>query len=349
MFYRLTRTFVAIPITKDKLLFKSDTRTFRVEGAFASMLSATILSKLDGRTSLDDLAQSIGVPAPDLRANLDTLVGAGALESSDSPLGEDTAAPGLNLVHALTTSDGQAERRIRTARIAIFGLEGIGELVAEQLAEMGFQRLCLVDPFDPRRDQALAERLDVRFPNRAFSVPESNALDRALVLEQARGSDLLISTWDRGYDSGNHWVNRASNELGVPAIFCAVGGMQSYAGPFVVPGMSACFMCSRMRAVAAADNYEEAMASEHFFDQLKRPGLRHREFFSSALSILAALIATDAYKYIVLQFQPALLGQIIEFDPLTLGLGHHVVLEHPQCPVCVQKKTSHVIIPAWQS
>jgi bacteriocin biosynthesis cyclodehydratase domain-containing protein len=113
--------------------------------------------------------------------------------------------------------------------------------------------------------------------------------------------------------------------------------------------MTACYMCSRMRAVAASENYEEAMATEHFFDQLKTPGLAHREFLATSLGVLAGILATDVYKYVVLQYQPALLGHVVEFDPMTLTLARHAVLEQPQCPVCSKKKTAHVVIPAWRS
>jgi bacteriocin biosynthesis cyclodehydratase domain-containing protein len=65
--------------------------------------------------------------------------------------------------------------------------------------------------------------------------------------------------------------------------------------------------------------------------------------------MVAAIIATDVYKYIVLQYQPALLGKVYEFDPISLSIEKHTVLEHPQCPVCAKKKRSHVIIPAWRN
>ena len=230
----------------------------------------------------------------------------------------------------------------------MFGLEGLGELVAAELAEVGFRRLLLVDPFEGR-ESAVVDTLRLRFPDTRFTVSGAETLDRASVLELARGFDLLISCWDRGYEAGNHWVNRACVELKIPAVFCHLGGIQAFAGPFVVPGMTACYMCSRMRAVAAAESATDAMATEQFFDRLKRPGLGHREFFRTSLSVLAGLLVTDAYKYVVLQYQPELLGQIVEFDPIRLTLDRHTLLEQPQCPVCAKKKTSHVIIPAWKS
>jgi bacteriocin biosynthesis cyclodehydratase domain-containing protein len=114
--------------------------------------------------------------------------------------------------------------------------------------------------------------------------------------------------------------------------------MQTFAGPFVVPGITACFMCSRMRAVAAAEDYEEAMACERFHDQFKSPDHFRREPLAPALATLASLLATEALRYLVLRQQPVLAGGIIEYDPLELTLRRHALLEHPNCPVCSEKK-----------
>jgi bacteriocin biosynthesis cyclodehydratase domain-containing protein len=105
-----------------------------------------------------------------------------------------------------------------------------------------------------------------------------------------------------------------------------------------------------MRAVAAAEDYEEAMACERFLDQLKSPRHDCREFLLPAVSIMASMLAVEVFKFIVLSQQPALLGAIAAYDPFELSLQRHVVLEQPGCPVCSKKKNySRVNIPAWQN
>jgi bacteriocin biosynthesis cyclodehydratase domain-containing protein len=349
MFYRLRHTFVAVPLDDGALLFKSDTRSFKVEGAFATVLSSQLLPRLNGHTPLDEIARTFDLPVTALQENLDALVGTGVLERSDIKFGEATPDARLNLAETLVTDPGEVTARLAKARIVVFGLEGIGELIAEQLAMLGFQRLLLVDPFGPARDRTTADHLQARFPAARIASSDASELDRHRVLELSHEADLLIACWDRGYEAGNYWVNRASVELNIPSLYCWLGGVHALAGPFVVPGMTACYMCAKMRSLATSDTFSEAMACERFFDQLKKPGFAHREFFPSSLSVLAGLLVTDAYKYIVLQYQPALLGQVIEFDPMALTLERHAVLEQPQCPVCSKKKTSHVVIPAWRS
>jgi bacteriocin biosynthesis cyclodehydratase domain-containing protein len=348
MFYRLRHTFVAVPLHGGALLFRSDTKSFKVEGAFASLLATQVLPQLNGRTAVDEIANTFKLPVAALKQNLDALVDAGVLERSDTTLPEETINPRLTLAQALAARPEEVNARLASASISIFGLEGVGELIAEQLASLGFGQLKLVDPF-AGRERAVAERLQSRFENARVTPAGESALDKERVLELGRGSDVLIACWDKGYEAGNYWVNRASIELNVPAVFCTLGGVQAFAGPFVVPGMTACYMCAKMRSLATVEEFADAMAAERFFDNLKTPGFIHREFFVSSLSILAGLLATDVYKYVVLQYQPALLGQIVEFDPMALTLERHTVLEQPQCPVCSKKKTSHVVIPAWRS
>jgi bacteriocin biosynthesis cyclodehydratase domain-containing protein len=163
-------------------------------------------------------------------------------------------------------------------------------------------------------------------------------------LESAHGFDLLVACWDQGFISGSHWVNRAAHALQVPALFCEIRGVQAFAGPFVFPGMTACFMCARMRAVAAAEDYEEAMACERFHDQFKSPDHSRREVLAPATATVASLLASEALRCLVLRQQPALAGKIIEYDPLELTLRHHALLEHPGCPVCSEKKNSRATV-----
>jgi bacteriocin biosynthesis cyclodehydratase domain-containing protein len=349
MFYRLRHTFVAVPLDDEAVLFRSDTRSFKVEGTFAALLSRQLLPHLTGRVALDDVARSVALPSAQLKEHLDALVSAGVLESSAREFQDIAIDPRLNLPQALATDPSEVARRLSTASIVIFGLDGVGEIVAEQIAMLGFERLRLADPAGAERERRTVERLQSRYPLVRFMTSPSGALDRARVLDLSRGADLLIACCDKEYEAGNHWVNRACVELNIPALFCRLGGVQAFGGPFVVPGMTACYMCAKMRSVATSESFEEAMACERFFDQRKQSGFTHREFFASSLSILAGLLATDAYKYVVLQYQPALLGQIIEFDPMGVTLERHTVLEQPQCPVCSKKKTSHVIIPAWRN
>jgi bacteriocin biosynthesis cyclodehydratase domain-containing protein len=346
MYYRLRATFVAVPLSGEALLFRSDTRSLKVEGTFAVLLAKSLLGYLDGQLAVEDTARLCQVPVDAISENLDALVGAGVFESSDSPLTPKDTDPRLNLPRVLTSGSPDLESRLSTTRVAVFGLEGVGAAAAHQLAEAGFLRFLFVDPFDGR-GRAVAEELQRRHRSIAVDVFGGDRLDRQAVKELAGAADVLLAFWDRGFEAGNHWVNRASVELTKPALFCSVAGTKAMAGPFVVPGMTPCYMCARMRAVAAEDVFEDAMACEVFFDQLKRPGLAHREFFATSLSVLAGLVATDVYKYVVLQYQPTLLGQVMEFDPMTLGLDRHTLLEHPQCPVCAKKKTTFVTIPAW--
>jgi bacteriocin biosynthesis cyclodehydratase domain-containing protein len=363
MYYRLKATAIVIPLAEDGLLLKTDTVSIRMEGGFAHALQSRILPALDGQLTVAELAKRLDLPAETLRQNFEELVGSGLFERSAEVFPSAHPNPRHNLLCALGMAEGEIERRLGAARIAVFGLERPGASVAEMLLSIGFRNLSLVDPFaattldflpdelveSMSREELLTTRLKRRYPQAKIDGSGCGKVTREATTELARQHDTLIACWDQGFSSGNHWVNRASHALGIPAIFCELRGLQVLVGPFVVPGMTACYMCSRMRAVAAADDYEEAMASERFFDELKTPRYDCGEILLPAVSTVASLLAAEVLKFIVLNQQPALLGAIAEYDPFELTLQRHVVLEQPACPVCSEKKNySRVNIPAWR-
>jgi bacteriocin biosynthesis cyclodehydratase domain-containing protein len=346
MYYRLRRVFVPVALPGSALLFRSDTRSYRVEGTFAELLASRILPLLDGRASLDQVAQIVDIPRSSLEPHLKKLADAGVMESGERPFLPADDDPRSNLVESLGVGPDEARARLAQTRLAVFGLEGLGEIVVDQLLALGFRQLLLVDPVSSAREDVVASKLGARHDVSSLRISGAQRLDRETVLDLARGSHLLIACWDKGYESGNHWANRASVELVIPALFCSLGGMHALAGPFVIPGATACYMCARMRAVAASENYEEAMAAEQFFDGVKQPSTARREFFPTSLSLLASLVATEIFKFTVLQYQPALLGTVIEFDPITLDFARHSILEQPHCPVCRKKNPSRDSSPA---
>jgi len=360
MFYRLRPTVDVIHLGEDRLLLRSDTLSIKIEGGFSKLLQRLILPALDGRLSLAELAQRLEVSPAVLRDNFENLADSGIFERSLQPF--ETASPNarLNLFRAMGMTDAELGRRFREVRIAIFGMERPGALTAEALLEAGFRNLMLLDPTPAQgeellpdelgkvvsREQLVAGRLKLRHPGSVIDISGRPNLTREGVLELACGFDLLVAAWDQGFISGNHWVNRAAQAVGVPALFSEIKGVQALAGPFVVPGLTACFMCSRMRSVATAEDFEAAMAGETYYDQFKSPDHSRREILVPACATVASLLASEALRYLVLGQQPVLAGGIVEYDPLTLTLRRHALLEHPHCPVCSEKKKPRVTTQA---
>jgi ribosomal protein S12 methylthiotransferase accessory factor len=356
MFYRLRPTVDVIQLGEDRLLLRSDTLSIKIEGGFCKLLQRLILPALDGRLALAELAQRLEVSPALLRDNFENLADSGIFERSLQPFEKAAPTARFNLLRAMGLADSEVERRFREARIAVFGMERPGALTAEALLAAGFRNLTLVDPSPAQgedflpdeleqavsREQLVSERLKSRYPGSLLPISSRPNLSREGILELARGFDLLVAGWDQGFISGNHWVNRAAHAVGVPALFCEIKGMQVLAGPFVVPGLTACFMCARMRSVATAEDFEAAMAGEEYYDQFKSPDHSRREILSPACATVASLLASEALRYLILGQQPVLAGDIVEYDPFTLTLRHHALLEHPNCPVCSEKKKPRV-------
>src|SRR5580700_10766058 len=133
MYYRLRPTADVIPLAGDSVLLRTDTVSIRMEGGFARLLQRLILPALDGRLALPDLAHRLEVPAETLRQNFEELVDSGVLEHSPEPFSPTQPDPRLNLFRALGMADEESDRRFRSARIAVFGLERPGALTAEAL------------------------------------------------------------------------------------------------------------------------------------------------------------------------------------------------------------------------
>jgi ribosomal protein S12 methylthiotransferase accessory factor len=96
-------------------------------------------------------------------------------------------------------------------------------------------------------------------------------------------------------------------------------------------------MCYRMRDVANADNFTEAMGYETFLNNQKRPMLYVRGFLPSSINYIAGIITNEITKSL-LALEITLSSRVLEFNALTLDTQMHYVLQKPDCPVCFKKK-----------
>src|SRR5579859_3026077 len=359
-FYSPASGMDAVPLADDRVLFRSDTHAIQIRGNVAHLLVDRVLPLLDGRRSWTAVAAQLpDVAVADLRAHLDTLVGAGILHCTDDPL-EDrapTLAPLLALIDTLGLPAGQALDRLARLHVVIAGLEGPGAHLAALLARCGVGRLTLVDPY-PCQPGNLAllpsvgpdaigrprqEIMAAALRQAAGDAPIALELGPAEITRErlaalATECDLLVGCFDRGFTAAQYWLNRASIETGVPAIYAEARGPLGFAGPLVLPGQTACYMCYRMRNVACAPDFTTAMAYEEFLDGQKRPVLHTRAIWPSLAPYLASLLTGEILKLLLGLQRPTLAGKVIEFNGLTLATEAHPVLQQPDCPVCQVKK-----------
>jgi ribosomal protein S12 methylthiotransferase accessory factor len=358
--YRLAPGVDVVRLPGGDLLLRSDTAAARVQDRTAGLLADRVLPLLDGRRTVHEVAAALdGVGAEGLRSSLDQLVAAGVLRGDDRPGGAAAPGPFLAFLEEIGVDRVEASARLARASVTVFGLEAHGAHLAAMLATAGVGRLLLADPFplEPgdlelmppmaggveaaragrARDQAVREALaavatgEVLTP--AAAGPERTP-SRAWVARLAAGSGLLAGCFDRGLAAANAWINEASLAAGVPAVFAELRTHVARCGPLVVPGVTACYLCWRMRGVACQDDPAEALAHEEHLHRTRRPALAARPVVPFLAPHAAATLALEAMKVLAADLSPSLAGAVVELDGLTLATRRHRVLARPGCPAC---------------
>ena len=246
--------------------------------------------------------------------------------------------------------------RLEQSRVAIIGLEGHGAELAVLLSRWGVGRLVLVDPFACRegnlslmpllgsdaigqpRQEALRAALENRGSLAEICIGPEREVTRESIAALAPECDLLVSCFDKGFSAVHHWVNQASLASGSPAMYTEVRAHVGLVGPLVLPGRTACYMCYRMRSLANADDFNQAMSYEESLNQQKLPALHQRGVLPALLPYMASILGLETLKLLLSLAQPALAGNVLEFDALASITSIHPVLQEPACPVCGVKK-----------
>ena len=169
-------------------------------------------------------------------------------------------------------------------------------------------------------------------------IAPDGAVTRESVAAAAAGCHFLVGCFDKGFSAANHWLNRASLECGIPALFAESRGHVAFVGPLVIPGQTACYMCYRMRSLACADDFPMAMSYEEFLDRRKQPGLHESGTPPALPALIAGVMSLEITRYLLNMSSPALAAKIMEWDVFTLRTTLHPVLQSPECPDCAKKK-----------
>jgi ribosomal protein S12 methylthiotransferase accessory factor len=362
-YYTLARGVDIVPVGAETVLFRSDAVAFSLEGASAVAFAERVLPLLDGSRSLVEVAETLPhIGEPELRAHLDALVDAHVLVRSVAPRPAAGFTGIAEPFHALLETMGLPREsvvaRLGALHVVVFGLEGAGAHVADALARAGAGQLTLVDPFPCRTEDFAAmpaagraapgaSRQDVMRgmiesigSDARVAIGPAHALEKDTIHELARGASLLVGTFDRSFSVAHQWINRASLDLGVPALYGQVHGHRAIAGPLVIPEETACYLCWRMRALACEEDFAGAMAYEEHLDARRAPRGADRPLFPSVPNYLGSVLAMEALRMSLALGTLALAGRVQEFDALTGSVTVHHVLFRPECPACKKKASA---------
>lgn len=350
--YRLAPGLEVVRLEAGRFQLRSDFVALALSGESAEML-VELLGALRTPLTIDAILERFPDHRPeDLRQQVEIFVDEGVLIAAAD---DDDASkrPFAALLDEMGIGADAALSALASTQVAIFGLEAHGAHVAQMLADAGVGRLVLVDPFpfeaahytltpvrDPRAAQGSREDAVARLvaaTGAEVTVSGDADLTRERVRELAQGCRLLLVCWDRGFQAAHHWANQAAGDLGIPALFSELRATSSFAGPLYLPGRSACWMCYRMRVLAAEADFDLAMAYEEHLDRARLPRLGARAVLPTLPQQLASTLALEALKMLLRLNQPTLVDKVLAFDALLGESRTHPVLVKPFCPVCSKK------------
>jgi ribosomal protein S12 methylthiotransferase accessory factor len=356
--YRLAPGLEVVRQGDDRFQLRSDFTALNLSGETAAELVEKVFVPLQRQSlTFDEIAERLpGYRPESLGVQIESFVRAGVLVLERET--EDAGNPTFDaFLDEIGVGAAATKARLAEATVAIFGLEAHGAHVAQLLAEMGVGHLVLADPFPfetghfsltPVRDPQVVglsrENAVARTIARAgldTTIAGQSPFDRDRVRALADECDLLIVCWDRGFLAAHHWANEAALVLGVPALFSDVRATMTYAGPLFLPERSACWMCYRMRAIAAEEDFDIAMAYEEHFDRKRQPTLVERPLLPGLAQHLASTLALEALRYLIRLGQPTLVDKVAAYDGLAGATQVHPVLVKPFCPACSKKKPRH--------
>jgi ribosomal protein S12 methylthiotransferase accessory factor len=353
LLYRLAPGLEIVYLEAGRYHLRSDFVALALSGENAEVL-VDLLGVLSAPVNFSGILACFPDHQPEsLRQHLDAFVNEGVVVT-DSGDDQELNRPFAALLNEIGLGADAALAALAEAKIAIFGLEAHGAHVAQMLADAGVGRFVLVDPFPfevahcaltpvrnlgavkGSRENALAQL--VAASGAKVTVSGDTNLTRERVQQLAQGCRLLIVCWDHGFHAAHHWANQAAHELGVPALFSQLRATRSFAGPLYLPGRSACWMCYRMRTLAAEADFDAAMAYEEHLNHARLPKLAARALLPILPQQLASTLALEALKLLLRLNQPTLVDKVLAFDALLGESRIHPVLVKPFCPVCSKKK-----------
>jgi len=219
----------------------------------------------------------------------------------------------------------QGQEKLKSARVLIAGVGGLGSPLAMYLAAAGVGRILLADKDvvsrsnlnrqvlhwetdlgRPKVDSA-AEKL-ARLNPEVEVRPLSVVIDQDSVLDLVRGSDLVLDAMDN-FDT-RHLLNRACVETKTPFIYGGIHGLTGMLSTFI-PGRTGCLACL----------FPGTMPAEVFPVLGTTPG------------VIACLQATEAIKYLV-GLEGLLSGRLLIYNGQEMTFHEVELSPNQDCRVC---------------
>jgi thiazole/oxazole-forming peptide maturase SagC family component len=239
------------------------------------------------------------------------------------------------------------QETLKSTKVAIFGLGGVGSNILLNLAAMGIQNIRAID-FDKvelsnlnrqiiydesdigsLKSTAAKKKLNKFAPNSNFEFINKKINCSEDISELINGYDIVISAIDHPREFIMEWFNVACVENNIPFI---TGSLDSKVAICytIIPGKTGCIECWK----------NNANKSGFVFQQL----VQHKNFVSShspnvaimpLISIVSGLVSSEILKIITGIAEPQSLGKMCTFDFLTSQITTTENWKRaPDCLIC---------------
>ena len=342
---------------EEALVFASERRRLVVRGHSFREFLARVVPLLDGSRTLEEIQREVAdvFEPQDVADSLALLEQHQIVEDAERmPVPADVQErmePQLNYLREVHPAPAEVLDRLAAATVTVVGMGALGAVASTALAAAGIGRVRCVDslpvtvadPYlaqlfwlddvgSPRVDVVRRRILAVN-PATTVEVVGDELPDEAAVRDVVAGSAFVLGCVDPGLSSLTYRLNRACVAQRIPWCAGRVTAFEGLVGPTVVPYETACYLCYQMRAVACAEDPEEALIALKEQDRRKADDSPHRENLAFGAGIVGHLLGLEAFKA-VSGGRPASAGRLLSVDLLQGTTTKHVVLRKPWCPDC---------------
>lgn len=336
------------------MLLQSDLGDFQLHGKDVRDFVNNIVPLLQGQYDQVQLCEQLPAYAnASIVALLELLKKHGLLEEQDDS--EDFRPPWASherFLNAWQHPEKRASADCSLAKLLVIGLEPWSAKMIDELANAGIGHIHVLDNDVLSKDDVLCHR---PYGHESIGKPRAEVLQKLLAqqapwcrvttgrmelddeqrlsLPDGEAWDVVVVTLSK---EAQFWLRKASDyidEGGYQGLFGSLDGLESWIGPWVIPGETSCWNCLRMRRLGTA--HQPSIA--HEFDEAalnSRQTSRARALLSPMAVLVGQQLSMEVLK-IVLRYTPSsLAGQVLVHNLVTGESEHHKIIRMPWCEVC---------------
>lgn len=343
---------------EDVLRLVSWRRSLTLKGAAFRAFEDEVLPLLTGALDVDAICARVAhrFARDEVVAALDLLAEQGLIVEGSGMTDEERGmarAPQTGWLSETAPEGVRAQKRVARAHVALFGAGAHGAVAARSLVAAGVGRLMIVDPaevspadpyfssaFDAarigaNRAEALAGALGGAAGATQIAAHGARPETPEALTELIEDATLVLCCLSSGELSLALALNAACRAAGTPWIAASLEGTEVVVGPGFSHGAGGpCYLCWRMREVAAAANPESRYALESHMASVKTDLSARRENLAPAADIAGGMLAAEALAMLSGAGPFTLDGRFVTLTLPGLRPEKHTVLRKPGCPVC---------------